>query len=128
MKERSGTVAHADHASPPLLFDHLRIEQRGPPHPMKMTRMSCHRFWSNEVRLWLSVMADNLGNPWRRLALPNRIDHWSLTSVQQRLMKTGCRLVTHARYYWLWLAEGHLTRRVFGAIARRIAALRVPPG
>ena len=37
---------------------------------VKMTRLSCHRFRSNEVRLWLSVIAYNLGNLWRRLALP----------------------------------------------------------
>jgi len=43
--------------------------------------------------------------------LPQWIDNWSLTSVQQRLVKTGGRLVKHARYYWLLLAEGHLTRR-----------------
>jgi hypothetical protein len=66
---------------------------------VKMAPMSCYRFRSNEVRLWLSVMAYNLGNLWRRLALPNRIDHWSLTSVQQRLMETGGRLVKYARYY-----------------------------
>ena len=95
---------------------------------VKMTRLSCHRFRSNQVRLWLSVIAYNLGNLWRRLALPKRINHWSLTSLQQRLVKTGGRLVKHARYYWLLLAEGHLTRRVFGAVLRRIWALPVPAG
>ena len=70
------------------------------------TRLSCHRFRANEVRLQLSVLAYNLGNLWRRLGLPNRIKSWSLTSLQQRLMKTGGRLVKHARYYWLLLAEG----------------------
>mgnify|MGYP001556739445 CR=1 FL=1 len=87
-----------------------------------MTRLSCHRFQSNEVRLWLSLIAYNLGNLWRRLVLPKKIENWSLTSLQQRLVKTGGRLVKHARYYWLLLAEGHLTRRVFGAILRRIWA------
>ena len=82
---------------------------------MKMTRLSCHRFRSNEVRLWLSVIAYNLGNLWRRLVLPKRIDNWSLTSLQQRLVKTGGRLMKHARYYWLLLAESHLTRRLSGA-------------
>jgi hypothetical protein len=57
-----------------------------------MKRWICHRFRSNEIRLWLSVIAYNLGNLWR-LALPKRIATWSLTSLQQRL-------VTHARYYW----------------------------
>ena len=90
------------------------------------TRLSCHRFRGNEVRLQLSVLAYNLGNLWRRLVLPKRIDNWSLTSVQQRLIKTGGRLVKHARYYWLLLAESHLTRRLFGAMLRRIWALPVP--
>jgi hypothetical protein len=48
---------------------------------VKMTRLSCHRFRSNEVRLWLSVIAYNLGDLWRRLVLPNRIGSWSLTSL-----------------------------------------------
>jgi hypothetical protein len=95
---------------------------------VKMTRLSCHRFRANEVRLWLSVIAYNLGNLWCRLAVPKRIDTWSLTSLQQRLMKTGGRLVKHARYYWLLLAEGHLTRRLFGAIVQRLATLSVPAG
>ena len=60
---------------------------------------------SNEVRLWLSVVAYNLGNLWRHLVLPKRIGQWSLTSLQQRLVKTGARLIKHARYYWLLLAE-----------------------
>ncbi len=95
---------------------------------VKMTRLSCHRFRSNGVRLWLSVIAYNLGNLWRRLALPRRIGNWSLTSLQQRLVKTGGRLVKHARYYWLLLAESHLTRRLFGAMVLRITALLVPDG
>jgi hypothetical protein len=95
---------------------------------VKMTRLSCHLFRSNEVRLWLSIMAYNLGNLWRRLVLPKRIENWSLTSLQQRLVKTGGRLVKHARYYWLMLAESHLTRRLFGAMVRRIAALPVRTG
>ena len=63
----------------------------------------------------------NLGNFWRRLSLPSQIRHWSLTSLQQRLVK-------HVRYYWLLLAEGHLTRRLFGDMLRRIWALPVPAG
>lgn len=95
---------------------------------VKMTRLSCHRFRSNEVRLALSMLAYNLGNLWRRLALPKGIENWSLTSLQQRLVKTGGRLVKHARYYWLLLAEGHLNRRRFGAMLRRIVMLPVPAG
>jgi hypothetical protein len=95
---------------------------------VKMTRLSCHKFRSNEVRLWLTILAYNLGNLWRRMLLPQRIEKWSLTSLQQRLVKTGGRLVKHARYYWLLLAEGHLTRRLFLAMLRRIGALSLPAG
>jgi Transposase DDE domain group 1 len=95
---------------------------------LTMTRLSCHCFRSNEVRLWLSLIAYNLGNVWRRLALPKEIGNWSLTSLQQRLVKTGGRLIKHARYYWLQLAEGHLTQRLFGGMLRKIAALPLPAG
>ena len=61
-------------------------------------------------------------------AVYSSIDTWSLTSLQQRLVKTGGRLVTHARYYWLLLAESHLTRRLFGSMLQRIWALPVPAG
>ena len=90
--------------------------------------MSCHRFRANEVRLWLSVIAYNLGNLWRRLALPKRIDTWSLVSLQQRLVKTGGRLIKHARYFWLLLAEGHLTRRLFGRSCGGWRCCRSPRG
>ena len=73
--------------------------------------------------MWLSVTAYNLGNLWRRLALPKGIGTWSLTSLQQRLVKTGGRLLKHARYSWLLPAESHLTRRLFGAMLGKIAAL-----
>ncbi len=93
-----------------------------------LTRLSCHRFRANEVRLWLSVIAYNLGNLWRRLALPTRVATWSLTSLQQRLVKTGGRLIKHARYYWLLLAESHLTRRLFAGMLAKIAMLPSPAG
>jgi hypothetical protein len=95
---------------------------------VKMTRLSCHRFRSNEVRLWLSLIAYNLGNLWRRLVLPKKIGTWSLTSLQQRLVKTGGRLVKHARYYWLILAESHLTKHLFAGMVRRMEALPLPAG
>ena len=74
------------------------------------------------------MIAYNLRNLWRRLVLPKRIDGWSLTSLQPAGggVKTGGRLIKHARYYWLLLAESHLTRRLFGSMLRRIAALPVP--
>jgi hypothetical protein len=93
-----------------------------------MTRLSCHPFRANEVRLWLSLIAYNLGNLWRRLALPTRVATWSLTSLQQRLVKTGGQLIQHALYYWLMLAESHLTRRLFAGMLAKIAMLPSPAG
>ena len=55
-------------------------------------------FRANEVRLWLSLIAYSLGNLWWRLALPMQVASWSLTSLQQRFVKTGGRLIQHARY------------------------------
>ena len=74
------------------------------------------------------MIAYNLGSLWRRLVLPQRIGNWPLTSLQQRLVKTGGRQIEHARYYWLLLAEGHLTRRLFGAMLQRMAALTIRAG
>jgi len=48
--------------------------------------------------------------------------------LQQRLVKTGGRLVKHARYDWLLLAEGHLTGRLFGATPPAHLPLPVPAG
>lgn len=79
---------------------------------MKVTRPNCHKFRSNELRLWLTIIAHDLGNLWRRLALPRRVEKSSLTSLRQRLVKRGRRLHRHARYYWLLLAEGHLKAAV----------------
>jgi len=83
------------------------------------TRLSCHRFRAKEARLQLSLLAYDLGNLWRRLVQPKKIDAWSLISLQQRLVKTGGRLIKHARYYWLLLAEGNLRRRLFGIMLKR---------
>jgi DDE family transposase len=56
---------------------------------VKMTRLSCHRFRSNQMRLGIDPVSLQPGNLWRRLAQPQRIENPSLTSLQQRLLKTG---------------------------------------
>ena len=73
-------------------------------YALNWTRLSCHKFVANQVRLALFVLAYNLGNFLRRLALPESMKHWSLTSLQTRLIKTGGRLVRHARrLVMLWI-------------------------
>jgi Transposase DDE domain group 1 len=91
------------------------------------TRLSCHGFRANEVRVLLGVIAYNLGNLLRRLVVPVAIQSWSLTSLQQRLFKTGGRLIRHARYFVLQLAEGYLTQRLFRQIVGRIERLAWHP-
>ena len=69
-------------------------------------RLSYHRFRANEVRLLLlGLIAYNLDKLLQRLVLPLAIQSWSLTSLQQRLFKTGGRLIRHARYFIFQLAE-----------------------
>jgi len=92
-----------------------------------VARRLVRRFRANEVRLLLGVIAYNVGNLLRRLVLPVTIQSWSLTSLQQRLFKTGGRLIRHARYFILLLAESQLTQRLFAQIIRRIERLAWHP-
>lgn len=78
--------------------------------------------------LQFGVWAYSLGNLWLRMRLPQRIKGLALTSLQRRLIKTGGRLVKHARHYWLLLAEGHLNQRLFGDMLHKIWASPVPGG
>ena len=55
--------------------------------------------------------------------MPAAIKDWSLRSLQQRLFKTGGRLIRHARYFTLQLAESYLTGALFRQILRRIERL-----
>jgi hypothetical protein len=64
----------------------------------------------------------------RRLALPEVISHWSLRSVQTRLIKIGGRLVRHARRLVFQLAEVMVTRDMFDEMLERIGRLRPVPG
>jgi hypothetical protein len=97
-------------------------------YALNWTRLSCHKFVANQVRLALFVLAYNLGNFLRRLALPEAMKHWSLTSLQTRLIKTGGRLVQHARRLVFGLAEVLVTREMLGGILERISRLRLAPG
>jgi hypothetical protein len=96
-------------------------------YALKWTRLSCMRFSANVVRLQLHALAYNLANFLRTLATPVEIETWSLTSLRERLIKTGARLVRHARYAIFQMAEAALPRRVFADILGLINGLRDPP-
>ena len=77
---------------------------KGSKYALNWTRLRVTSSWP-QVRLALFVLAYNLGNFMSRLALPEAMKHWSLTSLQTRLIKTGGRLVRHARRLVFQLAE-----------------------
>ena len=93
---------------------------------VKWTRLSCHDFVDNQVRLQLFALAYNLGNFLRRLALPRAVKHWSLTTLRGKLIKIGAKVVPHARYVVFQMAEVAVPRRLFQAILDRIRRLRLP--
>ena len=96
-------------------------------YALKWTRLSCMRFAANAVRLQLHALAYNLANFLRTLATPDEIGTWSLTSLRERLIKTGAQLMRHARYAIFQMAEAALPRRAFAGILARINGLRDPP-
>jgi DDE family transposase len=85
--------------------------------------LSCHRLRAIEIRLPFGSIAYNLGNPLGRLVPPLFIQRWSLTRLQQRLFKTGGRLITHAGYFTLQLAESHLKVSLFQQILGQVVRI-----
>jgi hypothetical protein len=94
---------------------------------IKWTRLSCHSFAANAVRLQLHALAYNLGNFMRTLALPKAAEPWSLTSLREKLIKIGAKVVSHGRYVTFQMAEVAVSRQVFAEILSLIARLRAPP-
>jgi hypothetical protein len=97
-------------------------------YALNWTRLSCHRFVANQVRLQLFILAYNLGNFLRRLVLPRAIKDWSLRSLQAKLIKMGGRMVHHARRIIFQLSEVAISRELFAALLVRIARLSLAPG
>jgi hypothetical protein len=63
----------------------------------------------------------------RTLALPKEVEHWSLTTLREKLIKIGAKVVRHGRYVTFQLAEVAVPRMLFAEILRLIAQLRPPP-
>ena len=97
-------------------------------HAIYWTRLSCHRFSNDAVRLELHALAYNLGNFLRTLALPIEVEHWSLTTLREKLIKIGAKVVHHGRYVTFQLAEVAVSRALFAQILGLIADLAVPAG
>ena len=94
---------------------------------IRWTRLSCRSFAANAVRLQLHALAYNLGNFLRTLATPEPIKDWSLTSLKEKLIKIGAKVVSHGRYVAFQMAEVAIPRNLFADILRLIGELRPPP-
>ncbi len=91
------------------------------------TRLSCRSFAANTVRLQLHALAYNLGNFMRTLAVPRTAEPWSPTSLRDKLIKIGAKVVSHGRYVTFQMAEAAVPRQMFQEILSLIAQLRAPP-
>ncbi len=96
-------------------------------HAIKWTRLSCRKFRNNEVRLQLHALAYNLANFMRTLALPKEVEHWSLTTLREKPVKIGAKVVRHGRYVTFQLAEFAMPRNLFEKILGLIDDLRRRP-
>ena len=61
---------------------------------------------------------------WRQ---PEPIKDWSLTSLKEKLIKIGAKVVSHGRYVVFQMAEVAIPRQMFQEILRLIAELRPQP-
>ena len=96
-------------------------------YAIKWTRLSCRKFRNNEVRLQLHALAYNLGNFMRTLALPKEVEHWSLTTLREKLVKIGAKVVHHGRYVTFQLADVAVPGNLFREILSLINDLRRRP-
>jgi Transposase DDE domain group 1 len=104
-----------------------RLRQRGNTGVRLWTRLSCRSFAANAVRLQLRALAYNLANFLRTLAPPEQVEHRSLTSRHERLVKIGARIVRHSCYLAFQLAEVAVPRSLFAEILRCIDRLQRSP-
>jgi hypothetical protein len=90
----------------------------------KWTRLSCRTMKANAVRLQLHALAYNLANFLRTLALPDEMARWSLTTIREKVVKIGAKVIAHARYAIFQMAEVAVPRDLFRDLLARIGALQ----
>ena len=82
---------------------------------------------SAKTRWWLNARPDHRARGHRRSALPRSVTPWSLTTLREKLIKTGANVVRHPRYVTFQMAEVAVPRDSFAAILGRIQRFGVPP-
>jgi len=98
-------------------------------YALNWTRLSCHDFVDNQVRLQLFALAYNLGNFLRRLVLQKPVKKWSLRTLREKLIKIGAKVISHTRYVIFQMAEVAVPRALFREIldrTRQLHFLTVP--
>ena len=96
-------------------------------YALDWTRLSCHDFVDNQVRLQLFALAYNIGNFLRRLALPKSIKDWSLRTMREKMVKIGAKIVSHAGYVTFQMAEVLVSKSLFHEMLERIKRLKPVP-
>src|SRR5262245_43148827 len=130
--DSSVSPTHGEPTSPPCApvpcnFGYQAGTWTKPRRVIARTRLSCRTFAANAVRLQLHALAYNLGNFLRTLATTEPIKDWSLTSLKDKLIKIGAKVVSHGRYVIFQMAEVAIARQMFQEILRLIAELRPQP-
>jgi len=89
----------------------------------RWTRLSCRSMTANAVRLQLYALA-YMANFFRTLVLPDEVERWSLTTLRERVVKIGAKVIAHARYTVFQMAEVAVPRDLFRRILELIDNLR----
>jgi len=69
------------------------------------------------------ILATPLGNFMRRFAIPKEVSHWSLSSIQLKLIKIGAKIISHSRMIVFQMAEVAVPERLFRSMLARILRL-----
>ncbi len=71
----------------------------------------------------LHALAYDQGNVLRTLALSEAVEHWSLTTLREKLIKIGAKVVRHGRYITFQMAEVTIPRPLLAEIPRLMDGL-----
>jgi hypothetical protein len=88
---------------------------------LKADRLSCHRFWANQFRLFLHCAAYVLLFALRKLAKGTELAHVQMDTLRLRVLKIGARIVATARRVWIHLSSAHPSQAVWLLLARRLS-------
>ena len=79
------------------------------------------------MRWFRPALTYNLASSLRQLALPRLVRTWTLTTLREKLIKIGAKVVRHAKDVTFQLAEVAVPLALFAAILGRIGRLRAAP-